>query len=109
MKTYGMCFLQVVMPTAEADVAFGLGNLELSQEEVRDRVMRSLEAVGMSEYLQVKKYIHSFSIMRLDFRMCCEIWECEFKFYFLLQKSWLILGYRMVFAYIYISIDDLKI
>ena len=56
MKTYGMCFFQVVMPTAEADVAFGLGNLELSQEEVRDRVMRSLEAVGMSEYLQVKIY-----------------------------------------------------
>lgn len=43
---------QVVMPTAEADVAFGLGRLDLSEDEVRDRVMRSLEAVGMAEYFQ---------------------------------------------------------
>ncbi|KAG0591537.1 hypothetical protein M758_1G179200 [Ceratodon purpureus] len=41
---------QVVMPTAEADVAFGLGNLVLSDEEVRTRVDTALEAVGMSEY-----------------------------------------------------------
>ncbi|XP_024533583.1 ABC transporter I family member 10 isoform X2 [Selaginella moellendorffii] len=43
---------QVVMPTAEADVAFGLGRLQLTQEEVRDRVWRSLKAVGMENYLQ---------------------------------------------------------
>ncbi|XP_024533581.1 ABC transporter I family member 10 isoform X1 [Selaginella moellendorffii] len=46
------CFHQVVMPTAEADVAFGLGRLQLTQEEVRDRVWRSLKAVGMENYLQ---------------------------------------------------------
>ncbi|KAG6549120.1 hypothetical protein Mapa_009346 [Marchantia paleacea] len=43
---------QVVMPTAEADVAFGLGRLELSIEEVRDRVHKSLQAVGMDNYAQ---------------------------------------------------------
>lgn len=43
---------QVVMPTAEADVAFGLGRLDLPEEEVRNRVMRSLEAVGMAELYQ---------------------------------------------------------
>lgn len=43
---------QVVMPTAEADVAFGLGRLELSEEEVQGRVMRSLEAVGLAELYQ---------------------------------------------------------
>lgn len=53
MKFYVFDFVQVVMPTAEADVAFGLGSLELSHEEVRERVEKSLDAVGMSEYLQV--------------------------------------------------------
>lgn len=43
---------QVVMPTAEADVAFGLGHLDLSEEEVKARVHSSLEAVGMNEYGQ---------------------------------------------------------
>lgn len=43
---------QVVMPTAEADVAFGLGHLELTDEEVKSRVYTSLEAVGMQEYGQ---------------------------------------------------------
>ncbi|KAH7434418.1 hypothetical protein KP509_06G016600 [Ceratopteris richardii] len=43
---------QVVMPTAEADVAFGLGNLDLTVEEVRCRVMKSLEAVGLLELSQ---------------------------------------------------------
>jgi len=43
---------QVVMPTAEADVAFGLGHLELSDDEVKSRVYTSLEAVGMSDYGQ---------------------------------------------------------
>lgn len=43
---------QVVMPTAEADVAFGLGQFEIPEHEVRCRVIRSLEAVGMAEYFQ---------------------------------------------------------
>lgn len=43
---------QVVMPTAEADVAFGLGHMTLSNEEVKSRVYSSLEAVGMSDYGQ---------------------------------------------------------
>ncbi|OAE20022.1 hypothetical protein AXG93_2584s1060 [Marchantia polymorpha subsp. ruderalis] len=43
---------QVVMPTAEADVAFGLGRFELSIEEVRERVHNSLKAVGMDSYAQ---------------------------------------------------------
>ncbi|XP_011625130.1 ABC transporter I family member 10, chloroplastic isoform X2 [Amborella trichopoda] len=42
---------QVVMPTVEADVAFGLGKLNLTVDEVRSRVMKSLEAVGMLQYL----------------------------------------------------------
>ena len=43
------------MPTVEADVAFGLGkfNLNLTLEEVRSRVSRALDAVGMSDYMQV--------------------------------------------------------
>lgn len=40
------------MPTAEADVAFGLGHLDLTEEEVKSRVYTSLQAVGMSEYGQ---------------------------------------------------------
>lgn len=43
---------QVVMPTVEADVAFGLGNLNLTQDEVRSKVAKALDAVGMSNYLQ---------------------------------------------------------
>uniref|UniRef100_A0A0D9YFI2 ABC transporter domain-containing protein n=1 Tax=Oryza glumipatula TaxID=40148 RepID=A0A0D9YFI2_9ORYZ len=38
---------QVVMPTVESDVAFGLGKLNLSLDEVRSRVSQSLDAVGM--------------------------------------------------------------
>lgn len=44
---------QVVMPTVEADVAFGLGNLNLTHDEVRSKVAKALDAVGMSNYLQV--------------------------------------------------------
>jgi energy-coupling factor transporter ATP-binding protein EcfA2 len=44
---------QVVMPTVEADVAFGLGQFDLTEGEVRNRVTKALEAVGMVEYLQV--------------------------------------------------------
>ncbi|OVA10720.1 ABC transporter-like [Macleaya cordata] len=43
---------QVVMPTVEADVAFGLGKFDLTQDEVRSRVAKALDAVGMSNYLQ---------------------------------------------------------
>ncbi|CAA0827594.1 ABC transporter I family member 10-chloroplastic [Striga hermonthica] len=43
---------QVVMPTVEADVAFGLGKLNLTKDEVTSRVAKALEAVGMYEYLQ---------------------------------------------------------
>ncbi|KAJ7539058.1 hypothetical protein O6H91_11G075400 [Diphasiastrum complanatum] len=43
---------QVVMPTAEADVAFGLGCFNLPEDEVKERVYKSLEAVGMSMYSQ---------------------------------------------------------
>ncbi|TVU34982.1 hypothetical protein EJB05_16841, partial [Eragrostis curvula] len=43
---------QVVMPTVESDVAFGLGKLNLSLDEVRSRVSKSLDAVGMLSYSQ---------------------------------------------------------
>ncbi|KAA8545229.1 hypothetical protein F0562_020013 [Nyssa sinensis] len=43
---------QVVMPTVEADVAFGLGKFNLTREEIRSRVGKALNAVGMSDYLQ---------------------------------------------------------
>ncbi|KAJ8453097.1 hypothetical protein Cgig2_014860 [Carnegiea gigantea] len=43
---------QVVMPTVEADVAFGLGKFDLTYEEVKSRVVKALDAVDMSEYLQ---------------------------------------------------------
>ncbi|KZV22790.1 ABC transporter I family member 10, chloroplastic [Dorcoceras hygrometricum] len=42
----------VVMPTVEADVAFGLGKLNLTNEEVVSRVGNALDAVGMYDYLQ---------------------------------------------------------
>ncbi|RVW86893.1 ABC transporter I family member 10 [Vitis vinifera] len=44
--------LQVVMPTVEADVAFGLGKFNLTIEEVRSRVSKALDAVGISDYMQ---------------------------------------------------------
>ncbi|XP_052196988.1 ABC transporter I family member 10 isoform X2 [Diospyros lotus] len=44
--------LKVVMPTVEADVAFGLGKFNLPRDEIRSRVARALDAVGMLEYLQ---------------------------------------------------------
>lgn len=46
--------LQVVMPTVEADVAFGLGKFNLTNDEVKSRVSKALDAVGMSEYIQVR-------------------------------------------------------
>jgi energy-coupling factor transporter ATP-binding protein EcfA2 len=46
-------WMQVVMPTVESDVAFGLGKLKLPLDEVRLRVSKSLDAVGMLSYSQV--------------------------------------------------------
>ncbi|KAF2282354.1 hypothetical protein GH714_043945 [Hevea brasiliensis] len=43
---------QVVMPTVEADVAFGLGKFILTEDEVRQRVSKALDDVGMSTYMQ---------------------------------------------------------
>ncbi|KAK8942900.1 hypothetical protein KSP39_PZI009079 [Platanthera zijinensis] len=43
---------QVVMPTVEADVAFGLGKFDLALDEVRSRVSKALDAVGMLKYSQ---------------------------------------------------------
>ncbi|AQL00115.1 ABC transporter I family member 10, chloroplastic [Zea mays] len=42
----------VVMPTVGSDVAFGLGKLKLPLDEVRLRVSKSLDAVGMLSYSQ---------------------------------------------------------
>ena len=41
------------MPTVESDVSFGLGKLNLPLDEVRSRVLKSLDAVGMLSYSQV--------------------------------------------------------
>ena len=46
-------WLQVVMPSVGADVAFGLGRQELTRDEIRKRVEESLRAVGMEEYMEV--------------------------------------------------------
>nr|QVT92356.1 ABC transporter [Salvia miltiorrhiza] len=43
---------QVVMPTVEADVAFGLGKFSMANDEITSRVAKALDAVGMHEYLQ---------------------------------------------------------
>ncbi|PON81991.1 Phosphonate C-P lyase system [Trema orientale] len=43
---------QVVMPTVEADVAFGLGKFNLTHGEVKLRVSKALDAVGMLSYQQ---------------------------------------------------------
>ncbi|KAG0450667.1 hypothetical protein HPP92_026615 [Vanilla planifolia] len=50
---------QVVMPTVEADVAFGLGKFDLTLDEVRSRVSKALDAVGMLKYSQ--RPIHTLS------------------------------------------------
>ncbi|KAL8209861.1 hypothetical protein R6Q57_006593 [Mikania cordata] len=43
---------QVVMPTVEADVAFGLGQFNLTNDETKLRVAKALTAVDMYDYLQ---------------------------------------------------------
>ncbi|KAK6259118.1 hypothetical protein SCA6_013592 [Theobroma cacao] len=52
INTTSLRYRKVVMPTVEADVAFGLGRLNLTNAEVRMRVSKALDAVGMSEYVQ---------------------------------------------------------
>ncbi|ONH89861.1 hypothetical protein PRUPE_8G020300 [Prunus persica] len=44
---------QVVMPTVEADVAFGLGKFNLTPDVVKYRVSKALDAVSMLNYMQV--------------------------------------------------------
>lgn len=41
------------MPTVGADVAFGLGRVNLTNDETQVRVTKALSAVGMHDYLQV--------------------------------------------------------
>lgn len=48
-----LLMLQVVMPTVDADVAFGLGKFNLTRDEVKFRVSKALDAVGMLSYQQV--------------------------------------------------------
>ncbi|PQQ21872.1 ABC transporter I family member 10 chloroplastic isoform X1 [Prunus yedoensis var. nudiflora] len=43
---------QVVMPTVEADVAFGLGKFNLTPDVVKSRVSKALDAVSMLNYMQ---------------------------------------------------------
>ncbi|KAJ3696141.1 hypothetical protein LUZ60_001518 [Juncus effusus] len=43
---------QVVMPTVESDVAFGLGKFDLSKDDVKSRVSYALSSVGMLDYSQ---------------------------------------------------------
>ncbi|ONH89852.1 hypothetical protein PRUPE_8G020300 [Prunus persica] len=44
---------QVVMPTVEADVAFGLGKFNLTPDVVKYRVSKALDAVSMLNYMQI--------------------------------------------------------
>ncbi|XP_028106797.1 ABC transporter I family member 10 isoform X1 [Camellia sinensis] len=43
---------QVVMPTVESDLAFGLHKFNLTPDEIKSRLARALDAVGMFEYLK---------------------------------------------------------
>ncbi|XP_050876063.1 ABC transporter I family member 10 [Lathyrus oleraceus] len=43
---------QVVMPTVDSDVAFGLGKINLADDEVRSRVSQALHAVGLADYMK---------------------------------------------------------
>lgn len=53
------------MPTVEADVAFGLGKFDLSYDQVKSRVAKALDAVGMSDYSQVR-LCFGISLLKLD-------------------------------------------
>lgn len=50
------------MPTVKDDVAFGLGKFNLPQDEIRLRVAKSLEAMGMYDYIQVALKVLSTSL-----------------------------------------------
>ncbi|KAL0334754.1 UNVERIFIED_CONTAM: ABC transporter I family member 10 [Sesamum radiatum] len=41
---------QVVMPTVEADVAFGLGKFNITNDEITSRVAKALDAVGIDQF-----------------------------------------------------------
>lgn len=41
------------MPTVDSDIAFGLGKINLTDDEVRLRVSRALDAVGLADYMKV--------------------------------------------------------
>lgn len=41
------------MPTVKDDVAFGLSKFNLTRDEIRYKVEKALDAVGMHSYLQV--------------------------------------------------------
>lgn len=53
IQCQNLFMLQVVMPTVEADVAFGLGKFNLTPDEVKSRVSKALDAVSMSKFMQV--------------------------------------------------------
>jgi cobalt/nickel transport system ATP-binding protein len=55
---------QLFMGTVRADVAFGPANLGLSGDELDARVMRSLEQVGMAEYVDRPPHHLSFGQRR---------------------------------------------
>lgn len=62
-KTAGMVFQnpdnQIIATVVEEDVAFGPENLGVEPKEIRKRVNESLEAVGMSEYLNHQPHLLS--------------------------------------------------
>nr|GEY63399.1 ABC transporter I family member 10, chloroplastic [Tanacetum cinerariifolium] len=71
---------QVVMPTVGADVAFGLGRFNLSNDETKLRVATALTVVGVYDYLQYKDEL-MFDIVEMD---ACHIilgkpWVCDLK------------------------------
>lgn len=68
------------MPTVEADVAFGLGKLNLTFEEVKSKVAKALDAVGMSNYLQVCYMLHIIKALT-------EILTFMMVYYILRQRS----------------------
>lgn len=74
--------LQVVMPTVEADVAFGLGKFNLTDDEVRSRVSKALDAVGMSNYLKVI-YVH----LHLDCKSICQKFDIHLGLLLHFQRS----------------------
>ncbi|GKE14313.1 hypothetical protein Tco_1421890 [Tanacetum coccineum] len=52
-----------VMPTIEADVAFGLGGFNLTNDETKLRVAKALTAIGMYDYLQTTSQFPAPSTM----------------------------------------------